>query len=63
MQDRVRELFSEMRTHEDERDDIVVVDAGSGVEDVEKEIQRVVSARFQKEEAGNGPLRFIRPWS
>lgn len=63
LQDRVRELFSEMRTHKDEKDDIVVVNAGSGIEDVEKEIQRVVSARFEKEGVGKGPLRFIRPWS
>ncbi|CAK3938940.1 Thymidylate kinase [Lecanosticta acicola] len=62
LQDRVRGLFGEMRIHEDECEDIVIVDAGSSVENVEKEIQTVVKERFGDERHSEGPLRFIRPW-
>ena len=61
LQDRVRELFAEMRTHVDEADDIVVVDAGGSVEEVESSIQQVVHERLFKE-ATLYPLRQIQPW-
>lgn len=59
MQDRVRSLFAEMRTHPDEAEDIVTIDAGRTVEEVGKTIQESV-ARLS--EAQPGPLRFINPW-
>jgi dTMP kinase len=61
-QDRVRELFGEMRRHEDEGEDIVVVDAGGSVEEVEKEVRRVVEGRIGGEGTQAGQLRLIRPW-
>ena len=61
LQDRVRELFAEMRTHVDEDEDIVVVDAGGSVEEVESSIQQVVHERLYKE-ATFYPLRQIQPW-
>ncbi|KAK4501433.1 hypothetical protein PRZ48_007242 [Zasmidium cellare] len=62
MQDRVRELFAEMRTHEDEGEDIVVVDAGGSVEEVEGAIWETVRRRLGEGDAASRPLRFIRPW-
>jgi dTMP kinase len=61
LQDRVRELFAEMRTHADEAEDIVVVDAGQSVEKVEETIQSAVQERLGKDHEQK-PLRFIRPW-
>ncbi|KAF2170743.1 hypothetical protein M409DRAFT_63822 [Zasmidium cellare ATCC 36951] len=62
MQDRVRELFAEMRTHPDEEEDIVVIDAGGTVEQVEAAIQTTVKRRLGEVEAESRPLRFIQPW-
>ncbi|KAI5365215.1 Putative thymidylate kinase, P-loop containing nucleoside triphosphate hydrolase [Septoria linicola] len=59
MQDRVRSLFAEMRTHPDEAEDIVTIDAGRTVEEVGRTIQDSV-ARLS--EAQPGPLRYINPW-
>lgn len=62
LQDRVRQLYAEMREHEDEREDIVVVDAGKSVEEVESQILNIVKkARSQTDERAMD-LRHIRPW-
>ncbi|KAF7192619.1 Thymidylate kinase [Pseudocercospora fuligena] len=61
MQDRVRELFGEMRTHEDEKEDIVRIDAGGSMEDVEQMIQKTVKEKLRSKDQLR-PLRFIRPW-
>lgn len=62
MQDRVRELFKEMRTHQDEGEDIVVVDAGGSVEEVESAIHNVVRQRLGSVESQVTDLRVIQPW-
>lgn len=62
MQDRVRELFKEMRTHQDEGEDIVVLNAGGSMDEVEKEIHDVVSQRLADTGAQSSELRSIRPW-
>lgn len=62
MQDRVRELFKELKTHQDEGEDIVVVDSGGSVEEVEKAIHGVVSQRLGGVEAQSTSLRVIQPW-
>lgn len=62
MQDRVRELFQEMRTHQDEGEDIVVIDAGESVEKVEEAIHDVVGRRLMDTKAPSMALRSIRPW-
>lgn len=62
MQDRVRELFAEMRTHADENEDIVVIDAGGTVDEVEAAIQKTVKQRLGEVKAELRPLRFIQPW-
>lgn len=60
MQDRVRELFAEMRTHKDEASDIVVIDGGSSVEEVEQKIQRIVRDVFEHVDMHGGSLRTVR---
>lgn len=62
MQDRVRELFAEMRTHKDESEDVVVIDAGGTVEEVEDAIQNAVTQRLSEVDAESRPLRLIQPW-
>lgn len=61
-QDRVRGLFGELRKHEDEAEDIVVVDAGGSVEEVKKAIYDIVQKRLEGMETGSAELRVIRPW-
>lgn len=66
MQDRVRELFGVLRTRDGaEKEDLVRIDAGRGVEQVQEEIREVVRKAFESiDGAGpNGaPLRFVEEW-
>ena len=62
MQDRVRHLFTELRAHEDEAGDIVVIDAGRSVEDVERSIQKAVGAACERASTHRSNLRFVAPW-
>jgi dTMP kinase len=62
IQDRVRALFSEMRTHQDEGEDIVVIDAGGSVEEVEKAIRLAMEKKLGGEGTPTAELRSIRPW-
>lgn len=63
MQARVRESFAEMRQHDDEAEDIVVINAAGSVEEVEARIAKAIEERLQeidrREENG---LRSVRPW-
>ncbi|KJY02121.1 thymidylate kinase like protein [Zymoseptoria brevis] len=61
LQDRVRDLFAELRTLPDEAEDIVVIDAGQSIEGVEQSIHDAVRQRLEGENAA-GLLRYIRPW-
>ena len=62
MQARVRELYGEMRGHADEREDIVVVNAGTSMEEVENQILEVVRKAKQQIKENAMQLRHIRPW-
>ena len=62
LQDRVRELYGDMRKHSDENQDIVIVDAGKDVEEVENEISSVVQEARRHTEEQAFELRHIRPW-
>lgn len=61
-QDRVRKLYGEMRKHDDEKEDIKVVDAGATVEIVEKAILEAVKAAKLGLGANGTELRHMRPW-
>jgi dTMP kinase len=62
MQDRVRELFGELRTHADEGEDVVVVNADQSVDEVAKEILNVVESVMDKLQADGGSLRNVKAW-
>ena len=60
LQDRVRELYKEMRRHDDEREDIITIDAGRAPEEVEKDI--IDTVRSASPRAVERALRYVRPW-
>ena len=61
MQARVRQLFAELRTYADEREDMVVVDASGSVAEVEEKIRKAVEDRLKSTEQGERvPLRRVR---
>ncbi|EME43682.1 hypothetical protein DOTSEDRAFT_72887 [Dothistroma septosporum NZE10] len=64
LQNRVRDLFAEMRIHPDENEDMVVIDAGGSMDAVHDAIQQIVIERClgvgNREE--RQPLRVIKPW-
>jgi len=62
LQARVRGLYGEMMRHEDEREDIVTVDAGGSLDEVEQSILAVVMDAKGRVERFGGPRRYIRPW-
>ncbi|KAJ4331074.1 Thymidylate kinase [Didymella glomerata] len=61
MQDRVRELFEEVRGKK-EGDDFVVVDAGGTVEDVQREIQEKTRAALERVDVEGEALRTVEAW-
>ncbi|KAK3707347.1 Thymidylate kinase [Vermiconidia calcicola] len=62
LQARVRELYTEMRQHEDEREDIVVVNAGQSIEEVQCEVLKVVKEARRQLDTQGLELRHMRPW-
>lgn len=62
LQARVRSLYAEMREHRDERDDIVIIDAGKSVSEVGSEISAVVRDVQARVQGQGGLLRRIMPW-
>lgn len=61
MQERVRGLFWGLKEkYEEEREDLVVVDAGASVEEVAEEIWKVVRERVQEGEKGGLFEREVR---
>ena len=63
LQTRVRELFEELQSHDDERADIVRIDADGNVEEVEHLIQNVVQEKLaQFGNLPDRPLRTISSW-
>lgn len=62
LQDRVRELYKDMRRHKDEQEDILIIDAGKSLEEVEKAIlSLVLEGKVRVDERGQ-QLRYVRPW-
>lgn len=62
LQARVRGLYAEMMGHEDERDDIVTVDAGGSLDEVEQAIFAIVMQAKERVERDGGPMKYVRPW-
>ncbi|TKA81241.1 hypothetical protein B0A55_02373 [Friedmanniomyces simplex] len=63
MQGRVRELFGELRAKgREDGEDVVVVDAGRTVEEVQAEIWRVVEGTVKKVAAEGRGLRKVEAW-
>ncbi|KAK5164498.1 Thymidylate kinase [Saxophila tyrrhenica] len=62
LQNRVRQLYGEMRKHDDEREDITVVDAGRPIDVVESDILEIVKKAKSKLKAEGSELRRMRPW-
>lgn len=62
LQDRVRKLYGEMRKHDDEREDIRVVDAGAPVDHVGRAILTIVEKAKAELDANGTELRQMRPW-
>lgn len=62
MQDRVRGLFAEMRKHDDEADDVVVIDAGRNVEEVEKSVHEAVIKTFGIVDEKGSALGRVETW-
>ena len=62
LQSRVRGLYQEMRRHQDEDEDIVLIGAGRSVEVVEREILKVVQNAKLLVDGQNSALRHVQPW-
>jgi len=60
MQKRVGELFAELQDGWDERQDMVVIDAGRRVEVVEREIREVVEDVMRRVDQGGFAVRHVR---
>lgn len=61
MQDRVRELFEEVRGKA-EGEDFVVINAGAGVEEVQRSIWEEVRKVVERIDREEGELRTVREW-
>lgn len=61
LQDRVRQLFAEIRRTADGAD-FVTVDAGRSLEDVQAEIRQHVEACFRSIDESEAHLRSVQPW-
>lgn len=62
LQDRVRDLYERMRDHPDEGEDIVRINAGKSIEEVEAQIVRLVKDARRKVDEWTPELRYMRPW-
>ncbi|KAK3679690.1 Thymidylate kinase [Recurvomyces mirabilis] len=62
MQDRVRELFGELRRHRDEGEDIMVVNADRSIEEVGEETTSIVAEVAKKVTASQQSLRKVEAW-
>jgi dTMP kinase len=60
MQDRVRELFAELREGPD-KNDFLRIDAGRSFEEVEEEIWKAALGVFERVDGTNEPLRVVEP--
>ena len=62
MQERVRDLFEEMRQHPDEAADMVRIDASKTAEEVQEEIWKMVQRRIRESTKARTPLRKVQAW-
>jgi thymidylate kinase len=62
MQDRVRELFSELQ-QSPEKSDFFVIDAGQSIQEVEDAIWSATIDVIRKVDVTNEPLGSVQPWS
>ena len=62
LQNRVRDLFEQLREHPDEDNDIVVVNADRPIEDVERTIRKWVRLASERVDMERMPLQHVRPW-
>lgn len=62
MQARVRELFEVMMRHPDEENDVVIVNADRGIDEVERTIQKWVKLACDRVDKQDLPLEHVRPW-
>ena len=62
LQDRVRALYQEMRDHQDEKEDMIIINAGQSVEEVEQDILQAVHDASTRVSQSGMELRHVRPW-
>jgi len=61
MQERVRGLFGELQ-QASERSDFVEIDGGRSLDEVEKEVLKMVEARISAVGTSGESLRTVQPW-
>lgn len=62
LQDRVRQLFNDLRSSPD-GSDFVTIDAGKSMDEVASDISEAVDRVLRKVDTSGTPLRRIEPWS
>ena len=62
MQDRVRQLFSQLRTTSPDRDNFVEIDGGRDAATVETDVRQVVQQIFDDVDASKKPLGVFEAW-
>ncbi|KAK3712099.1 Thymidylate kinase [Vermiconidia calcicola] len=62
LQARVRDLYAEMGQHPEEREDIVVINAGRSIEELQRDILKVVQVSSRQLDTHGRELRRMRPW-
>jgi len=62
MQDRVRDLFGKLRDHRDEAEDIVIINAGRSIEEVERSVRESVETVTSRVEVTDVRPRQVQPW-
>jgi len=61
MQDRVRQLFSKLRSSS-EKDDFAKIDAGGSLDEVQRDVLQVAMKAIERVDAEDLPLGFVQPW-
>ncbi|OCL14359.1 thymidylate kinase [Glonium stellatum] len=61
MQDRVRQLFSQLQSSS-EKDDFATIDAGGSLDEVQLNVLQVAWRAIERVDAEGLPLRFVQPW-
>ena len=61
MQDRVRQLFGQLRSSS-EKDDFAKLDAGGSLDEVQRNVLQVAMKAIERVDAEDLPLGFVQPW-